>query len=159
MPSNRALATLAALCLAVTTVAAGNAELQAAIAAKEAAVARAIFGADELIDSPDASAGASAGYEDTVGTTDVAQIFNAPGSNVMTITEEFGTVPGILVVRSLVLENAAYWHGRGLDRQLAAGRNLRDVFYVPTTAWKANTLRKGQLAIGRALVHLAKRGE
>jgi hypothetical protein len=88
-----------------------------------------------------------------MGTTDMSQLF-PDAISCLTTTEEFGTVAPELVLRAMILEHAAYWHGRGTEQHVATQRMLRDAFFVPSHEWKTSTLRRGQLAIGQALSYL-----
>ena len=52
-------------------------------------------------------------------------------TNARGLTQEFGTVPGLLVARALVRENAAWHHGDEAE-QRAAARDVQDAFCVPS---------------------------
>ena len=82
------------------------------------------------------------GYADRLGWT------NARG-----LTQEFGTVPGLLVARALVRENAA-WHHGDEDEQRAAARDVRDAFCVPSAAWQASVVERGVTVARQALAGL-----
>ena len=52
------------------------------------------------------------------------------------ITQEFGTVAGVVVLRALINENAAYWHTRHTYVHRQAREAVRDAFYVQKLSWK-----------------------
>ena len=70
-------------------------------------------------------------------------------------TQEFGTVPGFLVVRAMLLENQAFHHAPAQHGYWS--EFSRDAFYVRTSAWKAAVLARGvavaEQAIQRSAAH------
>ena len=101
--------------------------------------------------------GVAAGYQDTMGDMQVSEL--VPEAQVkVEITEEFGTVPGVLVLRGLIVENQAWQysaHGSAAHRY--ASELLRNVFYVPTPEWKAKTLAHGMTCYEDAVAWLDQR--
>jgi len=101
----------------------------------------------EQADSPSAgkNQGACAGYEYTVGSVDcdewLNQFFRKDTGSVAAVTQEFGTLPTIFVVRALIFENAGFHYDRA--RRLRWQALLRDAFYVRTPDWKTRILRRG----------------
>lgn len=63
-------------------------------------------------------------------------------------------MPGVLVARSLILENAAYHSARGSEQHAQARSMLKHAFYVPTQAWKSQVVHRGLAALDETLVHL-----
>jgi hypothetical protein len=67
----------------------------------------------------------------------------------LAVTQEFGTVPGILVARALILENAAYHTAPGSDQHVLARHMVKNAFNVPTKVRMAR-------ACVRVRVHVCK---
>ena len=87
----------------------------------------------------------SAGYEYTVGILRnefFAPCFRPDSGRILCFAQEFGTLRGPEVMRSLIFENAGYHYDRKNHEQW---RTLtRDAFYVRTTDWKQRVLRRGR---------------
>jgi len=86
----------------------------------------------------------SAGYEFTVGilsTEWVNSFFKPDTGNTLTLTQEFGTKPGLLVARAMMLENAGYHYDRAKHEYWRTF--TRDAFYVRTDDWKRRVLSRG----------------
>ncbi|KNC87400.1 hypothetical protein SARC_00491 [Sphaeroforma arctica JP610] len=100
----------------------------------------------------------AAGYELVWGTTSkliTALPLGIPGSH-MHVCQEFGTVPGIMVVNALVLENMAYHYGTsGVSRETFQ-QGLRDAFYVRNDAWEELVRARGALVLEQAIVGVSK---
>eukprot|EP01059_Diplonema_ambulator_P031546 TRINITY_DN5828_c0_g1_i1.p1 TRINITY_DN5828_c0_g1~~TRINITY_DN5828_c0_g1_i1.p1 ORF type:complete len:403 (+),score=89.13 TRINITY_DN5828_c0_g1_i1:57-1265(+) len=97
----------------------------------------------EAMDGSDVTAAdAGAGYELTEGTTDVLipQLFPET-KDFDLVTQEFGTLTGVLVARSLILENMAFHYDK--EHQPYWSEYTRDAFYVRTPEWKRAILRRG----------------
>jgi Protein of unknown function (DUF2817) len=80
------------------------------------------------------------GYEDMIGSVDYTKLF--PSCNGFKMTQEFGTRPGIVVLKALINENTAF-HCLPHDR-LQYAQTLRDVFYESSDVkWKLAVLTRG----------------
>mmetsp|Transcript_29648 Transcript_29648/g.42057 ORF Transcript_29648/g.42057 Transcript_29648/m.42057 type:complete len:99 (-) Transcript_29648:43-339(-) len=65
------------------------------------------------------------------------------------ITQEFGTLPGVLVGRAMILDHMIRTHDPEKTEQ---GQNLmRDAFYVRTTEWRKKIILKGLRVLFQAL--------
>jgi hypothetical protein len=104
--------------------------------------------------SPFAIAEAYAGYEDALCVGILGGVFDANQTSLLDITQEFGTVPAVLVARSVILENAAYHLARGSEQHVVARSMLKQAFYVPTRDWKTQVLQRGLAALDETLAHL-----
>ena len=101
--------------------------------------------------------GASAGYADGQGyVSDYPNQYFGDLSFHLGVTQEFGTVPGPLVVRAQIRESAGWNHARWTLAHVQAASALSDVFYVKTEAWKVSVLSRGQVLIDQALEFLSK---
>ena len=107
-----------------------------------------------------------------------------PVASFLEVTEEFGTVPGVIIARDTILENAVYQHakagisaaagdGEGSSSQQhhealaqalkdspshrAASQWLRDAFYPQDMVFKGAVVRYGGDAFFRAVQHLTER--
>jgi hypothetical protein len=72
------------------------------------------------------------------------------------VTQEFGTVSGILVARAMILENAGFQFSRGTDLHNAGKQLVKDVFYVPTKKWRASVVTRGLSALVDATAYLKR---
>ena len=106
------------------------------------------------VESPfSAGAGANAGYEDAMGTGCLKGAF-AEKDDVLFVTQEFGTQPGVLVARALIIENQAYHAAPGSSQHDAAKQLLKEAFYVPTKAWRAAIVTRGLAALAQTAEYL-----
>jgi hypothetical protein len=89
---------------------------------------------------------AMAGYGLTRGM--VPSLIDHKTNNCLTVTQEFGTLPGVLVGRALILENALHHHGK--DR--SQGRQwIQQAFYLQSTDWRASIVQRGVALIHQAI--------
>ena len=72
------------------------------------------------------------------------------------VTQEFGTVAPLEVVRAMVRENAAWNYARWTAVHREAAAIARDVFYVPKAAWKQSCLEKGEALLEQGVEFLSK---
>ena len=84
------------------------------------------------------------GYENVKGTVnDYFRPLFSPSEEPVIVTQEFGTVPSILVARALVAENAAY-HYSPKDQALDwAERTTKPAFYPQSLSWRRQILQRG----------------
>jgi hypothetical protein len=114
-----------------------------------------IFKSAYAIESPfSVGSDASAGYEDALGTDIFQNIWSEDTTNLISATQEFGTVPGILVVRAMIIENAGFHFSRGTDLHNAGKQLVKGVFYVPTKQWRASVVTRGLSALADATEYL-----
>eukprot|EP00811_Abedinium_folium_P035397 NODE_8192_length_1515_cov_7.245677.p1 GENE.NODE_8192_length_1515_cov_7.245677~~NODE_8192_length_1515_cov_7.245677.p1 ORF type:complete len:457 (+),score=103.06 NODE_8192_length_1515_cov_7.245677:87-1457(+) len=110
--------------------------------------------------------GASAGYQDMVGSTS-EYLRSIPGwQQGLAATQEFGTWPGFIMAYNLFRENALWhygsaWGGRAdahgeADAGAQRANSIRDAFYVQTSAWQRAIVRRGVRAASQALDALTK---
>lgn len=86
--------------------------------------------------------GALSGYSDSHGAL-TSYIFEASNRTALTLTQEFGTLPGTLVARAMILENMIYHFGNE-DEKRALGRPwLQAAFYPQSTQWRASIVQRG----------------
>lgn len=78
-----------------------------------------------------------------------------PSQKAVILTQEFGTKPGVLVARSLLIENAGY-HFDVPNRETWS-TYTRDAFYVRTAHWKASVLSRGGIVLRQAMDFCAVR--
>lgn len=83
--------------------------------------------------------GALDGYELVEGPL-TSMMFDASAGKALTITQEFGTLPGVLVGRALVLENMMHHHGDSPEKGRAW---LQAAFYPQSTLWRASIVKRG----------------
>ena len=95
-----------------------------------------------------------AGYELTIGFAGAfyPRFFHADARTLF-VTQEFGTVPGVLVARAMILENGAFNHAPA--QQPAWSAFTRDAFYVRTTAWRRSVLERGLALLHQAIARSA----
>jgi hypothetical protein len=75
------------------------------------------------------------------------------GESAEVLTQEFGTVPPISVIKALRAENRATHWGGDLT---SAREKLKRTFYPVSDRWKADILRGGAHVISRAIAHLER---
>jgi len=148
-----------------------------------AAAIRAIFGQegasehvegrDFILDaaSPANAAGgtASAGYELTRGSTenyiDMVGKEKDGWARALSVVQEFGTLPGPLVLRGMVIERAEWVHQRaatsasGCNGTVRGAHAARDAFYVQEASWQAKIVRRGVRLAEQAVAALAQSPE
>jgi hypothetical protein len=78
------------------------------------------------------------GYELTKG---VLTTFLHEGATGMFVLQEFGTLPGVLVARALVLENMM--HHYGTNNKEFGRQWLQSAFYPQSTEWRASIVQRG----------------
>jgi hypothetical protein len=90
------------------------------------------------------------GYELTRGfCRELMQHRFAPEARLQHFSQEFGTLPGVLVARAMVLENQAWNYAQREQAYWASF--TRDAFYVRTPAWKESIVRRGVLVAEQAM--------
>jgi len=81
--------------------------------------------------------------------------FDSSKGTALIATQEFGTLPGVMVARAMILENRSFicdfsnherWRGF-----------TRDAFYVRTPEWKASIMFRGKKVFGQLLELVPKR--
>eukprot|EP01104_Vermistella_antarctica_P010053 TRINITY_DN264_c6_g1_i1.p1 TRINITY_DN264_c6_g1~~TRINITY_DN264_c6_g1_i1.p1 ORF type:complete len:477 (+),score=100.98 TRINITY_DN264_c6_g1_i1:36-1433(+) len=101
---------------------------------------------EEKEDSGDGSGTGSSAYIAATGFTTLYEnaFTNLNLNRSYVVTEEFGTVPVTAVIRALVMENAAYHYARDTHHHLAAGRDVRNAFYLAwSDKWMCDVLTRG----------------
>ena len=96
------------------------------------------------------SSNAAAGYELTRGTTVEAMRSVFAKTKPLTVTQEFGTVTGVLVGRAMILENQGFHHDPKNRDHWAT--YTRDAFYVRTNDWRRDIEARGVELFRQALV-------
>lgn len=115
---------------------------------------RHVFGEPDGFLYGETTSGAASGYDATIGDVPRGYADRLGWTNAQGLTQEFGTVPGLLVARALVRENAAWHHGDDAEKR-AAARDVRNAFYVPTAAWQNSVVERGVKVAMQALEGLA----
>jgi Protein of unknown function (DUF2817) len=96
------------------------------------------------------------GYDLVEGTTEklVRPLFSMESSSQdVFFTQEFGTIPSILVGRAMILENFHHHFddpGLVLPHSKAASERLRDAFYPRTRKWRVSILQRGLRVVQQA---------
>jgi len=148
-----------------------NAEALHAIFGQPAGEGASVLGVDYLIDAPNpsqaSSSAASSGYELARGST-AEYVHHVQGwQRTLHVTQEFGTLPGPLVLRGLIIEKAEWLYhsptaaAPGQCNGTAIGaKAARDAFYVRRRTWQERVVRRGvRLAeqAAHALAHTPER--
>lgn len=97
----------------------------------------------------------SLGYERTVGTVNEPKGYpslfvNAKRDDVLSLAQEFGTVPPVFVVLALIRENQAFRFGDEAQRR-QFGQLVYDTFVPVTREARTNTVRRGVILFQQAL--------
>ncbi|KAE8910699.1 hypothetical protein PF005_g2137 [Phytophthora fragariae] len=70
--------------------------------------------------------------------------------------QEFGTVPGVFILKAMIEENAMYHHSPSPVSRLPYAQKLRDVFYLhQSSSWKSKVLRRGADVYDRLHAYLS----
>lgn len=123
-----------------------------------------------LFDYPgrEGSGGASSGYENMRGSTTIGGLAYPEESELdvnkhfdfrLELTQEFGTLPPILVARGVIVENASFNAERGSPSHRMTQEMSRAAFYVETYAWKDNVLRRGLERLDQTVEFLTKQNQ
>ena len=59
------------------------------------------------------------------------------------VTQEFGTLPGILVARAFILENMVHHYGSDQDQKTLGRAWLQAALYPQSARWRASVVRRG----------------
>lgn len=106
------------------------------------------------------AAAVAAGYELTMGMTEnLCENFLAPNlsdDKRLCIGQEFGTVPTMVVGRSVLDENYAHFHGSQQEKLAYQGERYLGCFYVRSKTWKRSVVKRGLTAIQQAIRHLSR---
>ena len=76
-------------------------------------------------------------------------VVSSSGAHPLIVTQEFGTVPGIMVARGTILENMAYNYAR--EFQPYWSQFSRDAFYIRTEVWRRSILSRGLIVLRQAI--------
>ncbi|DBA04485.1 TPA: hypothetical protein N0F65_010081 [Lagenidium giganteum] len=94
----------------------------------------------------DSSNGVSEGYDGATGfvVDGFARMFGDDATKRLAVVQEFGTTPGVFVLKATMEENVMFQRGHGGAR-LPYASKLRDVFYLHRSAsWKRSVVERGQ---------------
>ncbi|KAK1948145.1 hypothetical protein P3T76_000435 [Phytophthora citrophthora] len=125
-------------------------------------VARSVFSGPEYTDKVvfvhDDENPVSRGYDGVGGFTfdGVAKLLgpHAKG-NALLFCQEFGTVPGVFILKAMIEENTIYHHSSSPVHRLPYAQKLRDVFYLhQSDSWKSEVLRRGIDVYDRVYAYL-----
>ncbi|CEG50290.1 RxLR-like protein [Plasmopara halstedii] len=100
----------------------------------------------------------SRGYDGVNGFTfdGVAKLSGSQNNgNAILVCQEFGTVPGIFILKALIEENTVYYHYPSSVNRLSYAQKLRDVFYLHRSSfWKSEVLHRGVAVFDRLNTYL-----
>ncbi|KAG7389762.1 hypothetical protein PHYPSEUDO_009682 [Phytophthora pseudosyringae] len=127
------------------------------------AVARSVFTGPEYVNKVvfvhDKENPVSRGYDGVGGFTfDGVEKLLGPQTegNALLLCQEFGTVPGVFILKAMVEENAMYHHSPSPVSRLPYAQKLRDVFYLhQSSSWKREVLHRGTDVYDRLHAYLA----
>jgi hypothetical protein len=101
---------------------------------------------------------AAAGYDLTKGLSSMYLPIlgaQAPGwKQGLSMTQEFGTVSPIAVIKACARENAAFVHGATQEEAKEAVAEVRDAFYVHSSAWQEAVMKRGVTVLQQLLENL-----
>ncbi|KAL4125208.1 hypothetical protein PRIC2_008793 [Phytophthora ramorum] len=120
-------------------------------AGSDMVVARSVFTgpeyADKVVFVHDNENPVSRGYDGVGGFTfdGVANLLGPQTKgNTLLFCQEFGTVPGVFILKAMIEENSMYHHSPSSVNRLPYAQKLRDVFYLhQSSSWKSEVLRRG----------------
>ena len=94
------------------------------------------------------------GYEQVKGTINdyfMTALFGNRHNNALIVTQEFGTLPTILVGRALIVENAAYHHLPPQEALKWAQSTTKAAFYPQSVRWRKQILQRGIRLLKQAM--------
>ena len=98
---------------------------------------------------------AMSGYDLTQGTVlSMLQTLGRPAD--LFVTQEFGTLPGILVGRALILENALYHHTTRKGECEQCQQWIQSAFYPQSTKWRALIVHRGVSLFLQSMEHASQ---
>lgn len=86
--------------------------------------------------------GAMNGYDLVKGPL-MSLIYETSEKTALSLTQEFGTLPGVLVARAIILENMMYQYGEEQGKRTLGRSWLQAAFYPQSTQWRASIVRRG----------------
>ncbi|OWZ22171.1 hypothetical protein PHMEG_0003167 [Phytophthora megakarya] len=132
-------------------------------AGSDMAVARSVFTGpaytNKVVFVHDSENPVSRGYDGVGGFTfdGVEKLFGSQAKGkALLLCQEFGTVPGIFILKAMVEENVMYHHSPSSVSRLPYAQKLRDVFYLhQSSSWKSEVLLRGADVYERLHTYLA----
>ncbi|DBA04484.1 TPA: hypothetical protein N0F65_010080 [Lagenidium giganteum] len=127
-------------------------------AQEDKATAMSVFAADghtkRVVVSGDEDNDAARGYDGATGFLCNGLVKQFPAKvQKLCLTQEFGTVSGLFVLKALIDENAVYHHSP--TRRLAFAEKLRDTFYLHKSfSWKRDVVQRGLTVLKQLSNHL-----
>lgn len=106
-------------------------------------------GAQHPFASSDSATQVAQGYENVQGF--LSDYFEPLFDHAWVITQEFGTIPTILVGLALVLENAAYQYLPEAEALEWARCTTKRAFYPQSRAWRQSVIRRGITVLEQAM--------
>ena len=93
--------------------------------------------------TPDSkNVGALDGYELVNGMLPTL-VYETTKKTALAMTQEFGTLPGVLVARSLILENMIHQFGDDEGRRTLGRPWLQAAFYPQSSSWRSSIVQRG----------------
>ena len=86
--------------------------------------------------------GAMDGYELVKGMLPTF-VYETTKKTALALTQEFGTLPGVLVARSLILENMIHHYGDDEGRRTLGRQWLQAAFYPQSSLWRSSIVQRG----------------
>ncbi|TDH64862.1 uncharacterized protein CCR75_000616 [Bremia lactucae] len=112
---------------------------------------------NQVVFQDDSNHPVTRGYEGTGGFVfdGVAKMLNPEIlQNALFVCQEFGTVPGVFILKATIEENTMYHYHSSISR-LPYAQKLRDVFYLHQSSfWKTEVRRRGMEAFDRLDAYL-----
>ncbi|KAG3121362.1 hypothetical protein PI124_g5871 [Phytophthora idaei] len=132
-------------------------------AGSDMTVARSVFTDPEYVNKVvfvhDNKNPVSRGYDGVGGFTfdGVSKLLSSQTKgNALLFCQEFGTVPGVFILKAMIEENTMYHHGSSSASRLPYAQKLRDVFYLhQSSSWKSEVLRRGADVYDRLYAYLS----
>ena len=105
--------------------------------------------------TPDSkNVGALDGYELVKGMLPTL-VYETTKKTALAITQEFGTLPGVLVARSLILENMIHQFGDDDGRRTLGRPWLQAAFYPQSSSWRSSIVQRGVALALQSLDYIA----
>lgn len=124
-------------------------------AGAESSQAKKIFTGGNVAISGEEADPAARGYDGVAGLLCSGMSWMLPKDiKTMCVTQEFGTAPGLVVMRALIEENAMFHYAP--SRRLPYAQKLRDAFYLHRSyQWKSDIIKRGLRVFDQLEAHVA----
>jgi hypothetical protein len=107
-----------------------------------------------LLTPEEKNTGAMDGYELSKGTLP-SLVYEVTNKTALALTQEFGTLPGLLVARAFILENMMYHFGDDEGRRSLGRPWLQAAFYPQSSLWRSSIIQRGVAIVLQSIDYIS----